>query len=644
MPFSAACPSCGAPVDFKSTASFHAVCGFCRSTLVRHGADLENLGRMADLLVDASPLQLGSEGRYKGVHFALIGRIQLKYEAGLWNEWHILFDDQRGAWLSDANGEYVLTYLTPPSTTIPPYAELPLDQSIQLASRDWVVTNREEALCIAGEGELPFAFGAGYPAELIDLRTTDDSGGFASIDYSETTPLLFIGETVNFAELNLTNLRQGTPTRSAGPVKALACPQCGSAITLHDQSIQRVACPSCLSLLDANNESLKVLKRVQESERVLPLIPIGSVARFGNQEWTVIGFQQRVISAEGVDYPWQEYLLHHPTAGFRWLVEAERHWNWVTPLSKPPSYSNGMPSVRHDGDTFVRFSSGEAKTTFVLGEFNWKVKLGETWDTVDFVAPPRMLSRESGNSETTWSLGEYLTREELTAALNLPGALPEPSGIGANQPNPRRQSHAPVFRRFWQFALLAIVLQLLWVIVGGRTLVEQKVVYSQDKEEAITTPSFHLDQSTRSLALRHDTDLSNNWVGLNIALVDQATGRAWTTSTELSYWHGVDGGESWSEGDKSRELVFRDVPAGDYYLVIDPEMSDENRAAVADTVRVVRNPTPWSNFFFLLVFLLVFPLITRYRIAAFETARWANADYDQNGLIPSVDDSSGDDD
>ena len=86
MPFSANCPSCGAPVEFKSTTSFHAVCAFCQSTLVRHGGNLENLGRMADLIEDTSPIQLGTEGVFKGVHFAVIGRIQLRYAAGLWNE------------------------------------------------------------------------------------------------------------------------------------------------------------------------------------------------------------------------------------------------------------------------------------------------------------------------------------------------------------------------------------------------------------------------------------------------------------------------------------------------------------------------------------------------------------------------------
>ncbi|MBL8507400.1 MAG: DUF4178 domain-containing protein, partial [Chitinimonas sp.] len=59
-----------------------AVCGFCRSTLVRHDADLENLGKMAELAEDRSPFKLRFRGKYRTVGFELIGRLQLKYEHG----------------------------------------------------------------------------------------------------------------------------------------------------------------------------------------------------------------------------------------------------------------------------------------------------------------------------------------------------------------------------------------------------------------------------------------------------------------------------------------------------------------------------------------------------------------------------------
>ena len=643
MPFSANCPACGAPVVFKSSASFHGVCEFCRSTVVRHGGNLENLGRMADLVEDASPIQIGTEGQYKGVHFAVIGRIQLRYEAGIWNEWHVLFDDMRGGWLSDANGEYLMTFLTAPGSALPEFSTLMPNDELKLAGKDFVVTDREEAMCISGQGELPFSFGAGYPAQLVDLRTTDEGeAAFASIDYSETPPLFFVGESLPFAAFKFTNLRDGpAAAKPAGKVKALACPSCGGAITLHDSAVQRVACPSCLTMLKPDNESLHIVQKAAAAVRIEPLIPLGSVGRFDDMDWTVIGFQQRAIKADDIDYPWQEFLLHHPTAGFRWLVESEGHWNWVSPITKPPRFSTGMPKATYGGEDYKCYSGGSAETRYVIGEFNWKVSVGETWEILDFIAPPKMISRESTKNETSWSQSEYMTPEQIVAAFKLKTALPEPVGIGMNQPNPRSENHRKVCSNFWKFFALAIVAQAIWFFaLGGRTLLEQTLVFSPGKDEPVTTKTFQLDKDARNLVLRNDTDLDNNWLGLGLTLIEKKSGRAWVAQSDVAYWHGVDEGESWSEGDKTRELVFRDLPAGTYYFVIDPEISAEKPISVANRIKVIRDQAAWSNFFFLLIFLAIFPLFSRYRMNAFEKERWANADDAPGGADT---DSAGDD-
>ena len=648
MPFSANCPACGAPVVFKSSASFHGVCEFCRSTLVRHGGDLENLGRMADLLEDASPIQLGTEGRYKGVHFAVVGRIQLKYASGVWNEWHLLFDDMRGGWLSDAGGEYAVSFLKAPGATLPPFASLMPNDELKLAGTDFIVTDLEEAMCIAGEGELPFAFGAGYPAQLADLRSTGEAAAaFASIDYSETPPLFFVGESLPFASFHFANLRGEQAARPAGAVKALQCPACGGAIGIHDKAVQSVACPSCLSVLEPANESLRILQKAAAAARIEPLIPLGSVGRFFGSDWTVIGFQQRVISVDGTDYPWQEFLLHHAEEGFRWLVESTGHWSWVSPVTRPPQYHTGLPTTIYNGEIFTRFSAGSAVTRYVIGEFTWKVKVGETWELVDFVAPSKMLSREASHSESTWSLGDYLSTDEVAAAFKLKTQLPAPVGIAMNQPNPRRESHRSVCRGFWKFAALAVFAQLLWIfILGGRTLLDQRLVFSPQNDEPVTTQTFQLDGKARNVVLRHDTDLDNNWLGLTLTLVEKNSGKAWLAQTEVAYWHGSDGGESWSEGDRVKELEFRDLPPGSYYFVIDPEISAEKPVAVAARVKVIRDQAAWSNFFFLLIFLALFPMVSRHRVQVFEAERWKDADFMSTGadFDSGGGDDSGDDD
>ena len=93
--YRAACPNCGAPVEFRSAASASAICSFCRSTLVRDGEALQRIGVSSELFDDHSPLQLGAAGKYQGLAFTLVGRLQYGYGGGTWNEWHALFDNQR---------------------------------------------------------------------------------------------------------------------------------------------------------------------------------------------------------------------------------------------------------------------------------------------------------------------------------------------------------------------------------------------------------------------------------------------------------------------------------------------------------------------------------------------------------------------
>jgi hypothetical protein len=203
---STTCPSCGAKVTFQSGQSILAVCEFCRSTLVRHDLDVENVGEMAELQADGSPLQLRAEGVYRSSHFAVVGRIQLRYGSGLWNEWHLLFDDMRSGWLGEAQGIYAVSFLTEIPVKLPAFEELKVGRRIQLQERSYEVRDLQEAYCVGGEGELPFEVGPGYAAPVADLGGDQDR--FATIDYSEEPPLVFIGEYVEFDQLRLTGLRE----------------------------------------------------------------------------------------------------------------------------------------------------------------------------------------------------------------------------------------------------------------------------------------------------------------------------------------------------------------------------------------------------------------------------------------------------
>ena len=200
------CPSCGAPVVFQSAASVMAVCGYCSSTLVRHDLDLENMGKMAQLQADGSPLQLRAEGRYRGASFTVVGRIQLRFAKGLWNEWHLLFDDRRSGWLGEAAGTYAVSFPVRVPEAIPKFEELHAGKAVVLNKQPYEVTDVEEADCIGGEGELPFSIGPGYSTPAADLAGPENQ--FATLDYSEDPPLVFTGEYVEFDDLHLSGLRE----------------------------------------------------------------------------------------------------------------------------------------------------------------------------------------------------------------------------------------------------------------------------------------------------------------------------------------------------------------------------------------------------------------------------------------------------
>lgn len=52
---------------------------------------------------------------WRGTHFAVVGRLQVRWAAGTWNEWYCVFDDGRVGWLGDAAGEYTVSF----ETTVP---------------------------------------------------------------------------------------------------------------------------------------------------------------------------------------------------------------------------------------------------------------------------------------------------------------------------------------------------------------------------------------------------------------------------------------------------------------------------------------------------------------------------------------------
>jgi hypothetical protein len=123
-PPAAACPNCSGPLTFAWSGSVQTVCPHCRSIIVRHDLDLTRVGEVSEPPPDTSPIQVGTTGRFDDRPFTVIGRIAYEYDEGTWSEWHLLFDDRRTAWLSDAQLRYAVYERVTDPVDVPAAADL----------------------------------------------------------------------------------------------------------------------------------------------------------------------------------------------------------------------------------------------------------------------------------------------------------------------------------------------------------------------------------------------------------------------------------------------------------------------------------------------------------------------------------------
>ncbi len=425
-------------------------------------------------------------------------------------------------------------------------------------------------------------------------------------------------------------------TPQPAQVKALNCPNCGAALTLHAmQHTLSIVCERCLSILDAKDPNLQVLQQFKDSQRIEPRIPLGSRGKFHGDMYEVVGFQVRTITVEGLPYSWTEYLLFNPYKGFRYLTEYQGHWNDVAVLRSLPEVNTAgkQPTAKHLGVTYKHFQTAIAETTFVLGEFPWQVRIGDKATTMDFVSPPRMLSCETTPEETAWSLGEYIPGARVWEIFNLGKHPPKPVGVFANQPSPLKGN----VKEIWLICLLLLAglftaAQIALTFCAQERVFEGRYSFSPrgGGEPSFVTEPFELKGRPSDVELSINTNLSNAWAYFNFALINADSGEAFDFGREVSYYFGRDSDGSWTEGGLTDSVLIPSVPAGHYYLRVEPEM-DPNAVGVDYSIAVRRDVPAMSFFGIAALLLLIPPAFVSFRAIAFEQKRWRESDYASSG-------------
>jgi hypothetical protein len=441
---------------------------------------------------------------------------------------------------------------------------------------------------------------------------------------------------------------------AAAAVKPLTCPGCGGTITLRAAGYTvTVVCQYCGSILDVANPDVRLIKEFHEAAAQLE-IPLGTRGTLRGVEWEAIGYVRR---SEGGAYPWEEYLLFNPYHGYRWLISNGRGWSFGELLTRAPYWMSG--SVSLDGETYTPFfADGRPQVDYVLGEFYWRVQVGEQVAADDYVRPGFMLSREANEQEVSWTRSALLEPDEIEAAFGVQ-APRNPWPPLPHQPSPYRKA----MKTGLIFALGGMGLLLLLTIMfsGGPVLLRQSLPLSLDgREQSVSFGPITVTRPYQVVRIRAEApNLSNAWVDLEYSLVNRQTQQAYAAYGLAERYSGSDSDGPWTEGDRGATVKLAAIPRGTYDLVVDytgnrwtggsytPTYSwnpdgTATQGGANETLSIeVGQGQVFPSNFFLAVILLFVPLLFIVRKHwRFESARRAESDFAPAGGDDDSDDDS----
>jgi len=133
--------------------------------------------------------------------------------------------------------------------------------------------------------------------------------------------------------------------------------------------------------------------------------------------------------------------------------------------------------------------------------------------------------------------------------------------------------------------------------------------------------------------------VQNTWVYLEGDLINDDTGVVQSFPIDISYYQGVEDGESWTEGDQKDAAHTSAMPSGRYILRLEGQWEKWQEPAVV-TVSVKQNVPTGFNLLIALIAISVGPIVMLIYHIGFERRRWSESMFSTSG----DDNDNGDDD
>lgn len=274
---------------------------------------------------------------------------------------------------------------------------------------------------------------------------------------------------------------------------------------------------------------------------------------------------------------WTEYTLIDDNGKIYFLNFSYGHFTLMTedpdvPCNELLNHTNSY--FRYKNQQYKKFSSYNYNTLSCAGEFQYDVIDVRRINCIDFIAPPYAVSVEKDTKgRLSGFSGRHVTRKEaaeIVGKWNLESI--EQTGVGMSQPF----YFGIDFRSFSIYSLIFLAAFAIISLLTGlfapdrKQLVTLESTLSPNKEETqIITRSFILNPKAAYSYFLHFKSvchLDNNWVDIQLALINEVTGEERYETISSEYYSGIEDGYFWTEGSDIGEINLSDVPPGVYHL------------------------------------------------------------------------------
>jgi hypothetical protein len=345
------------------------------------------------------------------------------------------------------------------------------------------------------------------------------------------------------------------------------CPLCKTENKI-DASFHPVeyVCKSCSNLIDVSkNTSTKVVKKPIENV----VLEIGQQGVIDGTAYRVTGI---IIRKYGSSIFWREYYLKDDKGNSAFLSESDGHWVFLHLINEMDvkRKQNGKVAELH-GVNYRWYETTQCTIHAAAGFFEDRLNFGiATYK--EWVNATQMISQEQSGDSLECFFGRHISKYTIKKAFNIPN-LPNYTGIGIVQPY-----YFNIKQLINIFCVVALLICLLQVYVyttrSNYPVFEQSIRFEEVKNKEMVSKSFTLSGGSAPMKVKVFSGVDNSWANVQLSLVNEKTNEIVYTSKDIEEYHGVEGGESWSEGSTTEEFNLCGVSSGTYHFLISAERQE----------------------------------------------------------------------